>query len=998
MPKSLIRLFGLILVPCLIADPVVAAGLSAARVSASARPVSTTSFESQAVVPLLAVCLTFGLGMDRNPALYRFARNAKDASQKKRDILPDPEAKVALTSSELSEVGTLLGMGLVRFADRIDAKSWFIRTGMGGNSEWTWWNLLTRLFSHGESVHGGTDLVLYRDSDGHMHGMENVQVPALTSGTIRWVFDDIMGRTVIVQTGSIYVRYMHLMPFDPNAPDNRQENLRPGDSVTAGQIIGIVQRSKNEKSVVAPHLDLGVFTIPQEEDRNTLIMTDMQLNDWARLGKIRPLDVLEIIPAEVRAKLFVEAPEADLKIGPILVVSDEKNDRIATKKMIALAIPGQRDITTCATPAQQMELEKERAQAGLPPFDIVLSREIKGAPEAGATSSKTWSLHSYRESEWVADELSLSDAIERISRLEADRAQRPAAVASIPTGLARWENSIHSLTPQEWGWLFTIDQAVRSGHAVIGIENGVMKVHEAPSLFDYAMRNLNMAIWKINSSTFRFDPRPMLKLAILANLPNKGSRSFAPIVQTWAEIQLEILHRQAVKDPIGFSMTMLQPYVSSAYESLIQGRLRQYHQGTVEKGLALRTLRQHMSVDPADGKKRSTAFAMIDAVLWYLKPSFSSATPARAHKTHYLPPDRPGVLSDAGSKLVETALATVGGLLVAGVIAWLVYQAPRLVSDGLPFDAAKWGVRIFGASLTIFLSLWVYRSNPFPAVEVIHPETPVETPATLLTERVMSVVSEDGIKIRVESRKQGSETLVNTISVAEEIADFGSPAHVLYAAGHLASSEMFNDLFRSGHLPKVSPESVISFRNLIFYFFEEALKNAIFAVRELRDTQLLGSEIIMQAKIRNNEFWLEVTDNGKGIDPTLLDQIGNGRVSDKKRGTFKFDFPIGGGGTALRDIRRRIQEFSGRLVVENRKDSDGKILGARVSLVFPLESDLSAIRNESDKPPTPSSSDFQKVRPDRSSQFLTAIQFPVNFLRRYMQPLRSTSRLLRQAA
>jgi len=108
MNKTFVRIVSLLLVPCLLADPSAASLVHHSMWRAPAySSLPAASLQTQAIIPILAVCLTFGSGMDqRHPAFARTVRVVQAARRRKDDDSPpDPDpAAAGLTSFTASPV------------------------------------------------------------------------------------------------------------------------------------------------------------------------------------------------------------------------------------------------------------------------------------------------------------------------------------------------------------------------------------------------------------------------------------------------------------------------------------------------------------------------------------------------------------------------------------------------------------------------------------------------------------------------------------------------------------------------------------------------------------------------------------------------------------------------------------------------------------------------------------------------------------------------------
>ncbi len=188
---------------------------------------------------------------------------------------------------------------------------------------------------------------------------------------------------------------------------------------------------------------------------------------------------------------------------------------------------------------------------------------------------------------------------------------------------------------------------------------------------------------------------------------------------------------------------------------------------------------------------------------------------------------------------------------------------------------------------------------------------PLAPPQGGLEERVVSEVVARGDQLdRTEDTAQLSllrEGLINR-----------ALWHASYNAGRQVWEQMDRALTLS---PFVDVRDL--FRNTLLH----ALENAVEAIGA-RDPSYWSAEIRIRAVVRGSDMWLQVIDNGIGVQDDALRRVGERGFTTKgeMRATL-------GGGMGLSWVLEKAQRFGGRLVVENRTDTQGAI----VSVVLPLQ-------------------------------------------------------------
>lgn len=103
------------------------------------------------------------------------------------------------------------------------------------------------------------------------------------------------------------------------------------------------------------------------------------------------------------------------------------------------------------------------------------------------------------------------------------------------------------------------------------------------------------------------------------------------------------------------------------------------------------------------------------------------------------------------------------------------------------------------------------------------------------------------------------------------------------------------------------------------------IKNAIEACQEEKD-QLLGKVYVEISKLDAAHLRLTVSDNGSGIDESLINRMFEPYVSTKEKGT----------GLGLSVVKKIVEEHSGKIAIYSGKEQ----IGTRVEVVLPLYEEL----------------------------------------------------------
>ncbi len=133
-----------------------------------------------------------------------------------------------------------------------DVEAWLFYPGMLFGSRDKWWpDAGSR-----PTPHEGLDICYFTEGLGGDRQFDaGINVPVMAAGTVIAVCDDFLGRSVFLEhlsDGMISV-YAHIIPL---------KTLRPGYTLSEGQVIGRVADTAGRKNRMPAHLHLTVMRIP----------------------------------------------------------------------------------------------------------------------------------------------------------------------------------------------------------------------------------------------------------------------------------------------------------------------------------------------------------------------------------------------------------------------------------------------------------------------------------------------------------------------------------------------------------------------------------------------------------------------------------------------------------------------------------------------------------------------------------------------------------------
>ncbi len=267
------------------------------------------------------------------------------------------------------------------------ARRFILREGMKFGDLGCWWREVSRFKSHREQKHGGIDLAVIESVDGKVEAAGSGRpVFSLIDGKVKWIFEDDMQSTVIMETTvygrKLYTVYTHIVPA---------EGLKQGDSVRHGKNIGKIGPSRN-KSIIAPHLHQAIFYFRDEAEADRLQDPNYDIiNQMAVENKIIYIDPADLIPASERNKIFVSDPTWETTIESVALIGEPRDAR-PLRREIFWAIPGIKRVEDVPNPASTTDITIEKTTEG-------------------------WALHS-ADGEWQGDASSTAEVLNHLIQLE----------------------------------------------------------------------------------------------------------------------------------------------------------------------------------------------------------------------------------------------------------------------------------------------------------------------------------------------------------------------------------------------------------------------------------------------------------------------------------------------------------------------------------------------------------------------------------------------------
>ena len=166
--------------------------------------------------------------------------------------------------------------------DSGDFHCWIFCPGMAFRSMDKWWGDRGRR----DFPHEGVDFCLYLDRNLRVRRLdETTRIPVMRRGVVRTLFDDYLGRAVIIEHApaepetEIYLSvYAHTTP---------EKHLRPGVKVVPGDIIGTIADTRRSRAKILPHLHLTLAQATPDLIYESFVWDRMRDSD--RVALLDPL-------------------------------------------------------------------------------------------------------------------------------------------------------------------------------------------------------------------------------------------------------------------------------------------------------------------------------------------------------------------------------------------------------------------------------------------------------------------------------------------------------------------------------------------------------------------------------------------------------------------------------------------------------------------------------------------------------------------------------------
>ncbi len=148
-------------------------------------------------------------------------------------------------------------------------KEWIFYPGMLFGSEEKWWNKGKR-----DNPHEGLDLCFYKDQIDRICLLdEQTKIPAIFNGMIVGIFEDFLGKSIIVehvlnkQAGSFCTIFGHVIP---------KSGIATGSRIKQGEPIALISGTGKSKSKILPHLHISLGRVSEGISYGGL--------DWKSIG------------------------------------------------------------------------------------------------------------------------------------------------------------------------------------------------------------------------------------------------------------------------------------------------------------------------------------------------------------------------------------------------------------------------------------------------------------------------------------------------------------------------------------------------------------------------------------------------------------------------------------------------------------------------------------------------------------------------------------------
>ncbi|MBT8340327.1 MAG: M23 family metallopeptidase [Desulfatitalea sp.] len=167
-----------------------------------------------------------------------------------------------------------------------DLTHWAFCPGMRFNETAKWWGD----FGRRDLPHEGIDLCLYKTTAGGIGRLNaRTRIPVMHDGVVRAMFKDFLGWAIAIEhptdsTGDVPLLsfYAHTVP---------RANLRVGDVVGTGDLIGTIADTRQAKARILPHLHLTLGRMISPLDFRDFAWN--HIHDSQKVALLDPLPILD---------------------------------------------------------------------------------------------------------------------------------------------------------------------------------------------------------------------------------------------------------------------------------------------------------------------------------------------------------------------------------------------------------------------------------------------------------------------------------------------------------------------------------------------------------------------------------------------------------------------------------------------------------------------------------------------------------------------------------
>ena len=216
------------------------------------------------------------------------------------------------------------------------------------------------------------------------------------------------------------------------------------------------------------------------------------------------------------------------------------------------------------------------------------------------------------------------------------------------------------------------------------------------------------------------------------------------------------------------------------------------------------------------------------------------------------------------------------------------------------------------------------------AHEIKNPLTPLNLSAERIRKKYESQVDDkENFNRYLDTILKHSENIEKIVKEFSEFARMPQPTMGKNNMSQIIRDAVFSEKVVNADITyNVNiPESDIVFdfdKEQINRVFINLLKNAAESLKEKGTSKEGGTPSISINLNQDKHIMLEITDNGKGFPPELMNKITEPYVTTREKGT----------GLGLAIVKKIVDDHGGSLELFNNTDESGKILGAKIRITF----------------------------------------------------------------